>query len=149
MAGATQRAEQGAKVPAAQQTLHGLGLLGGGLGAGSGVFDAAGRRLSPRRASIGSAVRRRPRLGLIVEASIRCTRFAEPRHLAKDYANLVYSFKPLIDGLVEHGVLLDDTFAVLAIESYHQFGPDGFNLRNDVHPPGYGEGVEIKVRSLR
>jgi Holliday junction resolvase RusA-like endonuclease len=70
----------------------------------------------------------------LVEATLICTRYSKK---APDYGNLVYSFKPLVDGLVEHGVLKDDSMDVLKIEIYHW------------EKRGEGEGVEIKVRQLR
>ncbi len=70
----------------------------------------------------------------LTQAAIVCTRYSTRKC---DYGGLVYSFKPLLDSLVENLVLLDDSMEVLALEEYHLLPPDR-----------RGKGVEIIVRQL-
>lgn len=51
-------------------------------------------------------------------AWITCTRFSSARE-APDYDNLVASFKPIVDGLVLVGVLLDDNPDVIVGRTYN------------------------------
>lgn len=56
----------------------------------------------------------RPKVPL-EKAVIRCVRHST---IQPDYANLVYSFKPVVDGLVKCAVLRDDKPSVLVDEAY-------------------------------
>ena len=49
------------------------------------------------------------------KAVLRCVRHSAHQ---PDYANLVYSFKPVVDGLVKCDVLRDDKPSVLVDEAY-------------------------------
>ena len=49
------------------------------------------------------------------QASITLTRFSS---VEPDYDNLVISFKPIIDGLRDAGVIVDDKFSVIGRPSY-------------------------------
>ena len=67
--------------------------------------------------------RARPTMPLEL-AAIACTRHSAGRH--PDRGNLANSFKPVIDGFVQAGVLVDDRPEVLVEETYaHAKAPRG------------------------
>lgn len=72
------------------------------------------RRKMWRSASYGAAVGKRPKTPL-ERCRIICTRFSS---IESDYDNLVASFKPIIDGLIDAKIIVNDSSEFVKERSY-------------------------------
>lgn len=69
-----------------------------------------------------------------MKAKLTLTRFSAKR---PDFDGLVAGFKPVIDGLVEAGVITNDDFSVVGVPEY----------LHEIMPPKKGK-IKIKVEEL-
>ena len=95
---------------------------------------AAAERKKWRRAAYISSLTQKP-LSPLPHCTISCTRFAYGK--SPDFDNLVFSFKSIIDGLKDAGVIVDDSSDCILERHY----------KHDKAPPKKGW-VEITVEEV-